>query len=205
VPTILYHNAGFASLRQCKEIDGVEPRFDPAVIPTPLSGQELPPGYPASVDAVKSLLSREMKGGFYSILDFYNAYRSGRLTPTDVVEALLPLIRRDVASRSEHSTAFIDSKVEVVRKAAEESSRRWREGKPLSMLDGVPFAVKDEMDVKGYKRFVGTTKDHTNGGAAESSWCVRMLEETGAVMIGKTNMHEIGMGECKVFQSNIRC
>jgi Asp-tRNA(Asn)/Glu-tRNA(Gln) amidotransferase A subunit family amidase len=140
-------------------------------------------------------LSKETKGGFYTIADFYNAYKGGELTPCDVVEALLPLIRRDVSSRSVHSTAFIDSKVKLVRKAAEESTRRWKEGRPLGILDGVPFAVKDEMDVKGYKRYIGTTKDYTNGKDVETSWCVRMLEAEGAIMVGKTSMHELGMGE----------
>lgn len=113
----------------------------------------------------------------------------------DVVEALLPLIRRDLNERAEHSTAWIDSRVELVRQAAEKSTRRWEEGRELGVLDGVPFAVKDEMDVRGYKRFNGSTKDYTNGKEVGTSWCVRKLEEEGAVCVGKTSMHEIGMGE----------
>ena len=29
----------------------------------------------------------------------------------------------------------------------------------------------------------------------ETSWCVRKIEEQGAILVGKLNMHELGMGE----------
>ena len=32
---------------------------------------------------------------------------------------------------------------------AEESTERWRAGKPLSDLDGVPIGIKDQIDIKG--------------------------------------------------------
>lgn len=62
----------------------------------------------------------------------------------------MPLIRRDVEGRSVHSTAWVDSKVQIVREAAEASTRRWRDGRQLGVLDGVPFGVKDDVNVKGY-------------------------------------------------------
>ncbi|KAF2751375.1 amidase signature enzyme [Sporormia fimetaria CBS 119925] len=194
LPSFLYANAGFPSLRKIKELDNVEARFEPVVIPTAAPNDE-PLGSYTDVHAphVKALLAKKREGGFYTIADFHDAYKRGSFTPVDVVIGLLPLIRRDVSDRSPHSTAFIDSKLDLVRQAAEKSAQRWKEGKPLGLLDGVPFAVKDEMDVKAYKRFVGTKHDFTEGKEVETSWCVRMLEEEGAIMIGKTNMHEIGM------------
>lgn len=33
---------------------------------------------------------------------------------------------------------------------AKASTRRYRKGAPRSLLDGVPIAIKDEIDVKGY-------------------------------------------------------
>jgi Asp-tRNA(Asn)/Glu-tRNA(Gln) amidotransferase A subunit family amidase len=137
---------------------------------------------------------------FYTIADFHDAYKSGAVTPTDIVEALLPLIRRDIAQRGPHSTAFTESKVELVRQAAEASTKRWKAGKPLGILDGVPFAVKDDLDVTGYKRHCGTSRDYTEGRHVETSWCVRKVEEEGAVLIGKLNMHELGSGESSSIQ-----
>lgn len=71
-----------------------------------------------------------------SVLDFHEAYKSGAVTPTDVAKALLPLIRSDVKGASEHSVAFLQVREDLVLRAAEASSRRWIEGKPLSPLDG---------------------------------------------------------------------
>ena len=107
----------------------------------------------------------------------------------------MPHIRRDISPPGTHSTAFLDSKVVIVRRAADASTQRYKQGKPLSPLDGVPIAIKDEADVEGYKRMLGSKLDFTNP-ANETAWCVKKLEEAGGVVVGKTNMHEIGMGEC---------
>ena len=144
---------------------------------------------------------QDAPGRFYTVADYHDAYKSGRSTPSDVVELLLPLIRRDVANRSSYSTAFIDTQVDAVRRAAEASTKRWKEGKPLGMLDGVPFGAKDDLDVKGYKRYIGTTKDYTGGKEVETSWCVAKVEEVGGIMVGKLSMHELGMGMSRMLLS----
>lgn len=144
--------------------------------------------------AQANIVPADARGRFYTTLDYHNAFKAGRITPTDVVEKLLPLIRRDVTPRSPHATAFVDVNPELMRKAAAASTKRWKEGKPLSVLDGVPFSGKDELSIVGYKRFDGTKKDYSEGNEAETSWCVIKLEEQGAIFVGKTSMHEIGMG-----------
>ena len=114
-------------------------------------------------------------------------------TPTDVANTLLPLIRRDLSSAGPHSIAFLESQVDLVKRAAEASTARYASGKPLSSLDGVPIAAKDEVEMKGYKRTLGSKMDFTNA-ADETAWCVKMLEDAGAIIIGKTSMHEMGLG-----------
>lgn len=195
VQYLLWSNAGFGTLRSCNEIDDIDPRLDPTVIPLRQPGDEEPGSY-TNIDSLQRALSSDGQPRFYTVQDFYNAYKSGALTPSDVVEALLPLIRRDVAQRSPHATAFTESKVELVRQAAEASTQRWKAGKPLGMLDGVPFGVKDDLDVKGYKTHIGTSHDYTKGKEVETSWCVKKFEEEGAVLVGKLNMHELGSGGC---------
>lgn len=128
----------------------------------------------------------------YTSADFHALYTSGQVTPTAVIESLLPLIQRDAQSPSEHSVAFLEVKRDLVLKAAEASTQRYKEGKPLSVLDGVPVAVKDEAEVRGYKRTLASKLDFTGIGD-ESAWCVRKWEEAGALVIGKTTMHEIGL------------
>jgi hypothetical protein len=194
VPGILWSNAGFSSLRQCGQLDGIDPRYDPTVIPLPQSIDEAPASY-TDKSNLRVTPDSASASRFYSVQDFHDAYTSGVLTPTDVVERLLPLIRRDVTRRSPCSTAFVDIRVDLVRQAAEASAQRYRKGQPLGILDGVPFGVKDDLQVKGYKRFIGTRHDYSNGGAAETSWCAKMLEKEGAILVGTLTMHELGMGE----------
>ncbi|ORY14195.1 glutamyl-tRNA amidotransferas-like protein subunit A [Clohesyomyces aquaticus] len=189
--SFFWTNAGFGVLRTLKELDHVEARYDPTVIPTPKLADEPIASY--SSVAARRVLAKATKSGFHTVADFHELYKSGKITPTDVAEALLPLIRRDVKDRSVYSTAFVDSKIALVKKAAEASTQRYNEGKPLGILDGVPFAVKDEIDIKSYKRFVGTTHDFTRGKEVETGWCIKKLEDEGCVMLGKLNMHEIGM------------
>ncbi|CAI6339695.1 unnamed protein product [Periconia digitata] len=193
VPYVLWRNAGFGSLRALKELGDVEPRYDPTVIPVSSGHSSYPLEYTKPDPSALRTLPNNTPGRFYTIADYHEAYRSGRLTPRDVVEFLLPLIRRDVGKHTPYTAAFVDSNVELIMAAADASTRRWQEGKPLGVLDGIPFSAKDEVDVKGYKRYVGTTKDYTGGKEVETSWCVKKVEEEGGIMMGKNNMHEMGM------------
>lgn len=140
VPGILWSNAGFSSLRECRQLDGIDPRYDPTVIPV-AEANEAPTSY-TDKSSLRESFNHASSSRFHSIKDFHDAYSSGALTPTDVIEHLLPLIRRDVAQRSPYSTAFMDSKVDMVRQAAEASTQRYKQGKPLGILDGVPFGVR---------------------------------------------------------------
>lgn len=102
------------------------------------------------------------------------------------------MIRSDNQPASQHSVAFIDAKVDLVRAAAKASTERYKAGKPLSELDGVPLAIKDEVDLKGYKTTKGSKLDFTDK-TDGTSWCVQKWQDAGAVIIGKTNMHEVGL------------
>jgi Asp-tRNA(Asn)/Glu-tRNA(Gln) amidotransferase A subunit family amidase len=46
-----------------------------------------------------------------------------------------------------------------------------------------------------YARYIGTKRDYNEGKEVETSWCVRKIEEQGAILVGKLNMHELGMGK----------
>ncbi|KAI5296198.1 hypothetical protein KEM52_005218 [Ascosphaera acerosa] len=194
--TYLWSNAGFGVLRGIKDLDNYTPRYDPTVTPkSPATTtdqhdqQQQQPGLP-DLPAPSRTKAGQNEEGYYSSADYRAQYLAKTLTPTAVVEALLPLIRRDAAAAGEHSIAFIETQAELVRRAAAESTKRYDAGRSLGPLDGVPVAVKDEVDVAGYKRRVGSSLDFTG---PETSWCVRMLERAGAVVLGKTNMHELGL------------
>ena len=125
-------------------------------------------------------------------------YLSEDLTPLAVVKALLPLIRRDILPPGVHSMAWIDVKVGLILRAAEASTWRYRSKQSLGSLDGVPAGVKDQYDVNDYVTMFGSPHDLTGRdhvGNTYSSWCVQKLQNAGAIIVGKLNMHEFATGK----------
>jgi Asp-tRNA(Asn)/Glu-tRNA(Gln) amidotransferase A subunit family amidase len=136
---------------------------------------------------------KEVPNRYWSIADFHDAYLSGKLTPLEVVESMLPLIRRDVTPRSDHSVAFVDINVDLVLRAARASTQRYKDGNSLGILDGVPVGVKDELHIAGYRTYSGRKPDpELFKVQTDTVWPVRKWEESGAIMMGKLNMHQIG-------------
>lgn len=141
----------------------------------------------------------------YSVAHYRSLYTTGQLTPLAVVNAVLPLIRRDISPPGKHSTAWINVRADLVIKAAEASTLRYREGRPLGPLDGIPVAIKDEYDVEGYPTTLGSTivpTDEEHVKNIVDSWSVEKLKEAGAIIMGKVNMVEFGMGKKTSFRCN---
>lgn len=162
------------------------PRFDPTVIPIPNDS--------SSAETILPAPQQTRGSGFWTSADYHQRYLSGDLTPTAVIETLLPLIQKDTKPPGKFSIGFLESQADVIRAAAAASTRRYSAGESLGPLDGVPVAVKDEVHLKGYKRTLASKLDFSRGIDA-TSWCVEQLEKAGAIVIGKTTMHELGIGE----------
>src|SRR6185312_16203066 len=82
--------------------------------------------------------------------------------------------------------------------AAGESAGRWRAGRPLGPLDGVPCTVKDLVDLAGFPTRRGSrTTDPAP--VADDAPMVAGLKAAGAVILGKTTTTEFGWkspGDC---------
>src|SRR5918992_132455 len=96
----------------------------------------------------------------------------------DRIKTLNPVLNAYLAIREEDSLA-----------AAKRAEREISKGKYRGPLHGIPFSIKDNIAVKGV-----TT---TAGSKILSEWkpdydatVVKRLREAGAVILGKTNMHE---------------
>lgn len=126
------------------------------------------------------------------VASFTEAYREGRLTPLEVAERVIDATRA-TELLDPPMRLFIAQDAQEIRRLAEASTERWKRGEPLGPLDGVPVAVKDELDQRGFGTSVGTA---FLGGspATEDATVVARLRAAGAVLLGKLNMHEIGIG-----------
>src|SRR5262249_58656984 len=66
-------------------------------------------------------------------------FASGADTPRDFLERCLA----DLAALEPKIGAFVHLNLEGARAVADQSTMRWREGRPLSPIDGMPVGIKD--------------------------------------------------------------
>ena len=183
ITSFLWSNAGFNSLRKLKkDLDKYEPRYDPTVTPLAKEG-DTAFGVQDVNETIAPFEHQGTPGQHHGVADFHAAFSSGSLSPLKVTETLLELI----STNAEHAKAFLDINKPVILAAAEESSRRFKAGRPLGLLDGVPVGIKDEVDLEGHQKSLGSCRSEPcpEGG---TSWCVKKLEEAGAIVMGKLNV-----------------
>ena len=138
-----------------------------------------------------NLNSDSSSSSLTTVESIHKAYTSGRLTPNDFIHQAI-----SNAEKLSHLNLFIQFNTTDILLQAEESTQRWKSGKQLSVLDGIPVAVKDEFDVIGYNTTYGTKFMAEFTGSTKSKDCtiVDRFRKLGAIIFGKTNMHEIGIG-----------
>src|SRR5271168_423420 len=115
-------------------------------------------------------------------------YGSGDASPVDAAEACLGRI--DALDAGINSFCLVDHEASMA--MAEASEARWREGAPLSALDGVPVAIKDLLLTKGWATRRGSLTIDPTGPWTEDAPAVARLREAGAILIGKTTTPEFG-------------
>lgn len=97
-----------------------------------------------------------------------------------------------IAQRRELN-CFITLLAEQARAHAEAADRRAAQGRRLGPLDGVPIAVKDNIDVAGVPATAGMAARRGDV-PRQDAFCVAKLRAQGAIIIGKTNLHEAALG-----------
>jgi allophanate hydrolase len=114
------------------------------------------------------------------------AYAAG-LRPHAVLDAVLDRI----AARGDDATWISRFDAATLHQFADEVEGRWGSG-PRPPLYGVPFAVKDNIDVVGLDT-TAACPDFAYSPAADAT-AVRLLREAGAIPVGKTNLDQFATG-----------
>lgn len=123
-----------------------------------------------------------------SVAELLAAYRSGELSPVDVL--------RDVVAQAErrepalHALCALDADGALA--AARASEARWRAGTPLA-LDGVPVTLKENIAVPGAAYRLGTAATPDDAVAGFEAPPAARLREAGAIAWARTTMPDYGM------------
>lgn len=130
---------------------------------------------------------------YWTIRDYAHAYRSGVITPSVAAERIISAIY-DSENKKPPMSLLVSFDAEDVRKQAAASTKRYLDGKPISILDGIFMAIKDDIDCFPHQSKGATTWLHKIRPVKKDAVSVLRLRSCGVILIGKANMHELGLG-----------
>jgi aspartyl-tRNA(Asn)/glutamyl-tRNA(Gln) amidotransferase subunit A len=114
-------------------------------------------------------------------------YRRGKASPVEVMEAVLA--RTDTVNPRLNVFCRVDGKEAMV--AARAAEKRWKKGKPLSPIDGVPVSIKELVRVKGWPASMGSKLTDKTPVDADAP-AVARLREAGAIVFAQSTSSEFG-------------
>jgi len=155
----------------------------PAVVETDLNARRTSPVSGSQSDDFTRL----------SIHEVAELVRKKKVSPMDLTKASLARIDR----LNPALNAFITITAESALSQAREAEDEVQHGKWRGPLHGIPIALKDLFDTAGVRTTAasGVFKDRI---PKKDAGVVRRLKATGAVLLGKTNMHEFAYGGTSV-------
>ena len=113
---------------------------------------------------------------------------TGHCNPEELAASYLDAVERI----NPRLNAYVDVRPGLVRDQAEGAARRRAKG-VLGRLDGIPVAVKDNIDVAGWPTRAGLP-GRAQRVARQDAQVVSRLRAAGAVLMGKTNLDEGALG-----------
>jgi aspartyl-tRNA(Asn)/glutamyl-tRNA(Gln) amidotransferase subunit A len=115
--------------------------------------------------------------------------REGEVSSREITKSVF----KKIDEKEGAINAFITVTPELALKQADLADKRFREKKRVSLLNGIPIAIKDNMCTQGIPTTCGS-KILENYIPSYDATAVAKVLQSGAVLIGKTNMDEFAMG-----------
>jgi aspartyl-tRNA(Asn)/glutamyl-tRNA(Gln) amidotransferase subunit A len=124
-----------------------------------------------------------------SIQQTYELLSSRKVSSEELTRAYLERIQRLDPQLKSYVTISEELAIEQARNA----DQRLKTGEGLTPLTGIPYSAKDSISTRGVKTTC-SSKILENYKPFYDSTAVKKLKSTGAVLLGKNNMDEFGMG-----------
>ncbi len=124
-----------------------------------------------------------------NIEQFGRRLRAGELTAVRVTEECLRRIEAD----NPRLNAFIRVLADDALRQAREADKELAAGHDRGPLHGVPISVKDLLDMRGVPT-TAASRVREGHVASRDATAIAHLRQAGAVLVGKTNLHEFAFG-----------
>ena len=123
-----------------------------------------------------------------TIAEAVAAFRDGVLTSVELVHACL-----ERSEDGKELNVFVTLDGVGALQAAQAADAARKAGEPQKPLSGIPIVIKDNIHCAGLRCTAGSPAfaDYV---PTEDAPTVRKLREAGAIILGKTNMHELAFG-----------
>ncbi len=125
----------------------------------------------------------------YQVTQLARMLRQQEISAFDLMESVFERID----AREKLLNAYITLTREMALKQATAADHRFQIGQPLSILDGIPIAIKDNLCTQGIRTTCGS-KILENYIPPYNATAVQQITSSGAIIVGKTNLDEFGMG-----------
>ncbi|MBU0465699.1 MAG: amidase, partial [Proteobacteria bacterium] len=126
-----------------------------------------------------------------SLYQLSKMIRTKELSSKKLVELYLDRIKK--FSKPDGINAYITVAGDAAMREAERLDNLAKQNKFIGPLHGLPIAVKDNLDTKNI-RTTGGSKILESWTPPQDANVIKKLKEAGAIIIGKTNMHEFAFG-----------
>jgi aspartyl-tRNA(Asn)/glutamyl-tRNA(Gln) amidotransferase subunit A len=126
---------------------------------------------------------------FLGLREAARSIRDGALSPTDYVGALIGRIERHDGVLSSFLSVLGEQALDGARRAEEALAK----GRPLGPMHGVPFGLKDIIDVAGLPMTAHSRLLENNIAEADATVAAR-LKAAGGILLGKLATHEFAIG-----------
>ncbi|HET8925410.1 MAG TPA: amidase [Candidatus Acidoferrum sp.] len=132
---------------------------------------------------------------FASIKEIGKLFRKGKLSPVELTKLMLARIEQLNPKLNAYITVSADLALTKAKKAERElfSPRGRKRRRDRGPLHGIPISLKDNIYTEGIRTTAGSRilRDFI---PAHDARVVTQLKEAGAVILGKTNLHEFAYG-----------
>ena len=116
-----------------------------------------------------------------TLAEMSSALRGGHVTPAELVIEAIRSIEQWQPVTNAASQVFAEEALAAADALATE---------PVGLLHGIPVLVKELFDVAGHET-TGCCEAFRGNIASADAFAVARLRDAGAIIIGKTNMHEL--------------